>query len=128
MIFRKEKVKDLPPMIFLLIFDFWAGTVCKALAAPTNILYLVTSKYAIFFVPHIVFRGWKVFLINLYPPNTVRRIAGNKRWPNLYLCKSAKKKILWQFDFPSNIWNRDCINVSNLFLNIAICWRKCETK
>ena len=25
MIFRKEKVKDLPPMIFLLIFDFWAG-------------------------------------------------------------------------------------------------------
>ena len=27
MIFRKEKVKDFPAMIFLLIFDFWAGTV-----------------------------------------------------------------------------------------------------
>ena len=26
MILRKEKVKDLPPMILLLIFDFWAGT------------------------------------------------------------------------------------------------------
>ena len=31
MIFRKEKVKDFPPIIFLLIFDFWAGTVCITL-------------------------------------------------------------------------------------------------
>ena len=28
MIFIKEKVKDFPAMIFLLIFVFWAGTVC----------------------------------------------------------------------------------------------------
>ena len=41
MIFRKEKVKDLPTLIFLMIFDFWAGTVwewmgrgaCKSLPA-----------------------------------------------------------------------------------------------
>ena len=27
MIIIKEKVKDLPTLIFLMIFDFWAGTV-----------------------------------------------------------------------------------------------------
>ena len=28
MIIIKEKVKDFPTLIFLMIFDFWAGTVC----------------------------------------------------------------------------------------------------
>ena len=29
MITKKEKVKDFPTLIFLMIFDFWAGTVCS---------------------------------------------------------------------------------------------------
>ena len=77
--------------------DGMDGIIChshmttRAIAVPTNILYLVTSKYAIFFLPHIVFRGWKVFLIDLYPLNSVKRIAGNK-YDQICICEKVLKR------------------------------------
>ena len=38
MIIIKEQVKDLPTLIFLMIFNFWAGTVCAVFESESWIL------------------------------------------------------------------------------------------
>ena len=48
MIFRKEKVKDLPPMIFLLIFDFWAGTVWAIIDITDALLPTIAQHFNLF--------------------------------------------------------------------------------